>query len=118
MSELLKFHLDEHISHRVADALRQKGIDVTTTTDAGLRKKKDKHHLDFAISQNRVMVTQDIDHLILAENLVNDGYIHYGIAYCKQQSLSISEMIRFLLFLYEVFEQAEMMSHVEYMKRL
>ena len=68
MFERLKFHLDEHISHRVADALRQKGIDVTTTTDAGLRKKKDKQHLDFAISQNRVMVTQDTDHLILAEN--------------------------------------------------
>jgi len=29
----IRFHLDEHVAHAVADGLRRLGIDVTTTTD-------------------------------------------------------------------------------------
>jgi hypothetical protein len=31
----LRFHLDEHVSPAVAEGLRRRGIDVTTTLDAG-----------------------------------------------------------------------------------
>ena len=36
MPRTIRFHLDEHVAHAVADGLRRLGIEVTTTTDAGL----------------------------------------------------------------------------------
>jgi hypothetical protein len=36
MSRTIRFHLDEHVDHAVADGLRRRGIAVTTTADADL----------------------------------------------------------------------------------
>lgn len=48
MAERTRFHLDEHVDPAIATALRRVGIDVTTTTQAGLRTKDDEAHLQFA----------------------------------------------------------------------
>jgi hypothetical protein len=32
----MRFHLDEHIANAIADGLRRRRIDVTTTVDAAL----------------------------------------------------------------------------------
>jgi Domain of unknown function (DUF5615) len=60
---MLRFHLDEHIDPAIADGLRRRGIDVTTTARAGLRGARDKDHVEFARAQGRVVVTQDPDFL-------------------------------------------------------
>ncbi|MEA5618572.1 hypothetical protein VB711_12095 [Cronbergia sp. UHCC 0137] len=36
MTERIKFHLDENVSNAVALGLRRRGINVTTTSEAGL----------------------------------------------------------------------------------
>jgi antitoxin component of RelBE/YafQ-DinJ toxin-antitoxin module len=36
MPETIRFHLDENISASVADGLKRRGIDVTTTVEVGL----------------------------------------------------------------------------------
>ncbi len=41
MSNRVEFHLDENMPRAIAKALRQRGVDVTTTVDAGLRQKDD-----------------------------------------------------------------------------
>jgi len=45
----LAFHLDEQIPPVLADALRSRGIDVTTTADADLIGAEDREHLAFAV---------------------------------------------------------------------
>ena len=45
---MLRFHLDEHVNHAIAKALASRGIDVTTTTEAGLLAAADEKHLEFA----------------------------------------------------------------------
>ncbi len=47
----------------IAKALRQRGVDVTTTVEAGLRQKDDLAQLNFAKQEDRVVVTQDADFL-------------------------------------------------------
>ncbi|MFQ5594578.1 MAG: DUF5615 family PIN-like protein, partial [Anaerolineae bacterium] len=47
MADRIKFHLDEHVDPDIAKALRQHGIDITTTVEAGLRTEDDSVHLDF-----------------------------------------------------------------------
>jgi predicted nuclease of predicted toxin-antitoxin system len=59
----VRFHLDEHISTALGDALRHQGIDVTTTRDAGLVGAADRDHLSFAASTGRHVVTLDVDFL-------------------------------------------------------
>ncbi len=53
----IRFHLDEHVDHEIATALRTRGIDVTTTTDAGLLQAADEDHIRFAERENRVIFT-------------------------------------------------------------
>lgn len=36
MARTIQFHLDEHMSKAIAIGLRRRGIDVTTTPEAGL----------------------------------------------------------------------------------
>ena len=42
------FHLDEHIPPALAETLRNRGIDATTTADASLDGTADREHLAFA----------------------------------------------------------------------
>lgn len=45
-------HLDEHIpAGALASALRHRGIDVTTTAEAGLLGAADREHLAYAASR-------------------------------------------------------------------
>lgn len=72
----MRFHLDEHVPHAIAEGLRRRGIDVTTTVDAGLRGAVDDVHLAYAVEQRRVIVTNDPDFLVLAQQ----DLPHMGIA--------------------------------------
>ena len=63
--EKIQFHLDEQVERAIAEALRRRGIDVTTTPEARLLGATDEEQLAFAISQERVIFTQDDDFLAL-----------------------------------------------------
>ena len=84
MPRMIRFHLDEHVNPRVAAGLRLRGIDVTTTTEAGLLRTSDEDHIAFAVSQNRVIFTQDADFL----RLHAAGISHPGIGYCAGEPLA------------------------------
>jgi hypothetical protein len=105
------FHLDEHISTALADALRHRGIDVTTTADAGLVGAADLDHLVFATARGRVLITQDIDFL----RLHAAGVSHAGIAYCHPQSRSIGEMLRRLVLIHAALSPEDMKNRVEFL---
>jgi predicted nuclease of predicted toxin-antitoxin system len=63
MVERIRFHLDENVSNAVAEGLRRRGIDVTTTPEESLISVSDLGQLEFALSQKRVIFTQDTDFL-------------------------------------------------------
>ena len=111
MSRTIRFHLDEHCPHAIAEGLRRLGIDVTTSTEAGLLRAPDTDHIAFGMSEGRVIFTRDDDFLTLAAR----GMPHAGIAYCHQQSRSIGEIIDSLSLIWEVCEPEEMAGRVEYL---
>jgi hypothetical protein len=45
MPRTIRFHLDEHCATALAEGLRHRGIDVTTTPEAGLRGGGDSARL-------------------------------------------------------------------------
>ena len=84
MSGQIKFHLDENVSNAIAEGLRRRGIDVTTTPEQNLMGATDKEQIAFAKAQQRVIFTQDDDFLKLHQANVS----HSGITYCHQGSRS------------------------------
>lgn len=55
--EPIRFHLDEHMPRALARALQAKGIDVTTTPEAGLLESEDEEQLAYSMRERRVVVT-------------------------------------------------------------
>ncbi|WP_026098366.1 DUF5615 family PIN-like protein [Kamptonema formosum] len=107
----MRFHLDENVNSAVADGLRRRGVDVTATSEAGLIAASDEVQLEFALSQKRVIFTQDDDFLRLHQAGAN----HAGIAYCIKESRSTGEIIRGLILIWEVLEPEEMQGRLEYL---
>ena len=107
---MIRFHLDEHIPHAVARALRRHGVDVTTTVSAGIRTSSDITQCNHAQQEHRVMVTQDEDFLSLFAAHTD----HAGIVYCKPGKCSIGQMVEMLILMYEVYAPEEMVGRIEY----
>lgn len=57
MAREIKFHLDENVSNAIANGLRKRDIDVTTTSEQGLISVSDQVQLEFSFSQGRVIFT-------------------------------------------------------------
>ncbi len=110
MSKRIQFHLDENVSHAIAEGLRRRGIDVRTTPEEGLIGASDEEQLAFALAQNRVIFTHDDDFLRLHQA----GVAHAGIIYCRQRSRSIGEIINTLTLIWELVEPDDMFGQLEF----
>ncbi len=107
---MLRLHLDENVDHAVAQGLRLRGMDVTTTTDANLIGATDDQQLSFALREKRVIFTQDQDFLRHHQA----GSAHAGIVYSRQGARSIGEIVRFLHFLSDCLEPEDIRGKVEF----
>jgi hypothetical protein len=108
---VILYHLDEHVPRAIADGLRRRGIDASTTVEAGLRSATDEAHLTYARTQGRVMVTCDRDFLVLASR----GQPHAGIAYYPYGRYPVGEVIRRLVRLWEQHSSEDMLNRVEFL---
>ena len=107
----IRFYLDENIAKEVAEGLHTCDIDVVTTPEIGHMGFANEEHLASARVEKRVFVTEDEDFLVLHSK----GIPHAGIAYYKQRTLTIKEVIRALTLIYEVMTDDEMMNRIEYL---
>jgi uncharacterized protein with PIN domain len=89
---VIRYYVDEHIAGAVVRALRVRGVDVMTVTEAGLRQAEDDEHLAFALRDSRVTVTCDADFL----RHHAQGTEHAGIVYAPRQ-MAIGTLLRRLL---------------------
>jgi uncharacterized protein with PIN domain len=110
MAEPIKYYADEHIAKAVVRGLRQRGVDVLTVTQAGLRGASDEDHITRAKSEGRVILTHDHDFLRLAA-IVPD---HGGIVFAHRPT-PIGVVISGLMLIHQVLEPAEMVGKVEYL---
>ena len=111
MTERIRFHLDENVDPAIADGLRRRGVDVTTTQEAGLLRSPDDPQLAFALAEGRTLVTHDEDFLSRARQ----GVDHLGIAYCHPESRTIGQIIAALMLIRDCLSSAEMRNHVEFL---
>jgi uncharacterized protein with PIN domain len=106
----VRYYTDEHVAKAVIRGLRQRGVDVLTVSEANMLGADDEDHLSFALTEGRVVFTQDDDFLRLASS----GKAHAGIVYAPQHT-PIGEIIQGLMLIYQVLEAKEMIGNVEYL---
>jgi hypothetical protein len=108
---MIRFHLDENVPSAITEGLRRRGVDATTTPEAGLIGAGDEKQLDYAASDDRILVTCDTDFLRLHDR----GIPHAGIAFSPKGQRTIGELIRGLLMISECLSAKEMKNHVEFL---
>lgn len=81
MATTLRFHLDESVTTEIAEPLRVRGIDCSTTPDRGMIGASDPEQFAFAKAEGRVLVTNDRDFLDISKG----DYDHPGIVIWKKQ---------------------------------
>jgi predicted nuclease of predicted toxin-antitoxin system len=95
----------------VAEGLRRRGVDVTTTPEVGLLQATDELQVAHSLREGRVLFTQDRDFL----RLHAAGVPHAGIAYCEKDTKSIGALIQGLVLIWELLEPHEMANRVDYL---
>jgi predicted nuclease of predicted toxin-antitoxin system len=107
---VIRFHLDQHVSNAIARGLRVRGVDVTTTAEAGLQDSPDEKQLVYLLQTGRVIFTHDDDFL----RIHRASEEHPGIVYSKHGTRSIGEVIRFLQLMNDCLEANDMRRKVEF----
>jgi hypothetical protein len=83
----VKLLLDENVHEPLAAALRREGFDVVTAKEAGRRSIPDRELLEFAISEERAVVSFNIKHFeALAVRWFKQGKEHFGIIVSPERS--------------------------------
>jgi hypothetical protein len=111
MAQTIRFHLDEHAPSALAEGLRRRGIDVTTTPEVELLAASDEEQIAYALNKSRVVFTHDEDFL----RLHSSGVPHAGIAYCHQEARTLGEIIRGLVLIWEIYDPEDMKGRLEYL---
>ena len=107
----IRYHLDEHVDRAVAEGLRRRGVDVTTTIEAGLAGVSDENQLAFANAQGRIFVTRDRHFLVLH----GQGVAHAGIAFWHTKRRNAGQLVLDLVLLWRAATAEEMRGRVEYL---
>jgi len=110
MARTIRFHLDEHVSRALAEGLRRRGIDVTTSLEAGLCAATDEDQLAYARLENRVFITRDSDFLRLHARRVEHG----GIIFCNPRRRRPGNLLEEILVLAKNLSDEDWANHVEF----
>ena len=81
--------LDEHLSQRIAGALRAKAYDVVSVHEVGLEGQPDRVIWERAIDEGRVLVTYDVsDFPDLFDVLFFEGIHHPGLVVVSAKTIA------------------------------
>jgi hypothetical protein len=82
----------------LVQALRIRGVDVTTALDQAMIRHRDAAHLELAISQQRTLYSFNVgDFQFLHTEYLIQGKHHFGIILGQQQRYGVGEQMRRLL---------------------
>ena len=116
---LLRFHLDEDAeAHALIRAWRDRGVDLTTTGEAGLTEADDETVLQWAARKGRVLLTFNAaDFCRRHAAWMAAGRHHSGIVIAEQQHLPVGEMMRRILRLRADIDSTIMFDRLEFLNR-
>lgn len=112
--EKVSFYLDEHIQTSLAEALRQRGVDVLTTQEAGNIALDDYEQLNFAHKKRMVLLSYNKrDFARIHYEYMKTNEHHSGIVLSDQ--LPVGQILKRLMRLYFSLSKEEMENRLEYL---
>jgi len=90
---VIALYSDESVDHRVVQGLRRRGVDVLSAADEGLLGASDEDQIRHAVDSSRILLTSDVDHLVLARRWSEEGKPHRGIVFLHQRRLTVGRAI-------------------------
>lgn len=113
----IRLYLDEDAQQgSLVNALRERGVDVQTADDAGMRHRDDNYHLDYATSQSRVLYSFNIsDYNFIHADYISRNKPHAGIILAQQQRYSVGEQMRRLLRIVNSRTADQMQNNIEFL---
>jgi predicted nuclease of predicted toxin-antitoxin system len=98
MSAVRLYFDADSMERAVVMGLRARGVDATTSQEAGTTDRTDEEQLKYAGSQGRVLFSFNAsDFCRIHTQVLAEGKSHAGIILAPQQRYSIGERIRHLL---------------------
>jgi len=85
--------MDVHVPEAITEQLRRRGVDVLTAIEDGFRERADHEILDRANVLGRVVFTQDIRFLALAERCQREGRPFAGLVFGHQFGGTIGQYV-------------------------
>lgn len=113
----IRLYLDEDAQQSsLLKALRERGVDVQTADEAGMRDRDDAAHLVYASTQGRVLYSFNVgDFNQLHTQYIRQNNLHAGIILAPQQKFSIGEQLRRLLRIINSKSAEQMRNTVEFL---
>jgi hypothetical protein len=107
----IRLYIDENLNPEIANQLQLRGIDAVSVRDLNLLGDSDDNHLARATQMERVLVTADVDFLVMAST----GIEHSGIIFGAQEDHSIGDWVKSLQANCFVYEASDLENHVEFL---
>ena len=108
----MKIYADENIETSVIDGLRRRGITLYSAVELGYRGKSDKFHLSKAGELDAIVLTHDVDFLVMASS---PNVTHRGIIFSQSKNVSIGDCIRGVELIANVLSDRDMRNHIEFL---
>jgi predicted nuclease of predicted toxin-antitoxin system/uncharacterized protein (DUF433 family) len=109
-AQVVRYHLDRSCPGSLAEALRQRGLDVTTTPEVWLSKGSDREQLSYAAGTGRILVTRDFDFRVLKGDC---DVVHHGVL-CIHPDRTIDEIVKTLTQIREHLDARELTDRIEF----
>jgi predicted nuclease of predicted toxin-antitoxin system len=106
----MKIYADENIEQSVVEGLRRRGVDVVSAGELGYMGKSDDFHLKKAAEMKAVILTHDIDFIVLAEKAA-----HHGIIFSHSKNVSIGQCVRGIEVIVSILTDKDMKNHIEFL---
>ena len=116
----LALYIDEDaMDADLVQALRVRGIDVTTPTELKAMGWTDEQQLQFAAEHGRALYSFNIrDYMPLHNRFLEQGKSHAGIILAEQRQYSVGEQLRRLLLLVATQSAEEVTDRVVFLSSL
>ncbi len=108
----MKIYADENVETSVIEGLRRRKVTVLSAVELGYSGKSDEFHLAHASDLQAVILTHDIDFLMMASR---HGIKHRGIIFAHSKNVSIGDCIRGIELIASVLTDQDMRNHIEFL---
>lgn len=113
----IKLYLDEDVHAPLSMILNKRGFDVIHAQDVNRKSNSDLNQLEYAIGQNRCIVSFNVkDFVLLHNNYIQQNKEHCGIIISKQ--LPIGETLHKLLLLLQQYPNHSVKNEVIFLSNI